>query len=666
MITLIRAGVQGKSERGDFAGELKFAPGLQVIHGRNNYGKSTTAAAAAWCLGLEPLYGMQRNDPGLFSEAARVRMAYPDEKYADVLSSVAFLELRINDEEIILRRPIVGGRHDYVEMELKATGERRNLIVGSGSFSDDVGGLQATLFRLARMPAKHVLTPKGREAPLYLENLAALFFIEQRAGWSHIQSLQTHRYQQLELEEATVEYLLGLEHRLATRVAIQRGELAEAFRKRELADWAERVSSAAAGHGFKIQLSTRAGALSELVDKYRTLKLHELFESQFNWNFAVEHERLTSKVRLLQERLNSATAPKAKDAAAAESSIRVVALKHALHDKREQSEMLRRQLDSQRNLLTATQERVKSAEDLLRLKQSNVGFFDHAECPTCHSVIEPSKFDLHAQSLDEVAASIGSAKRDAEALRHSIRDTDLVMQKLLLEIREVEREYAAAQRALRLISDASNPNAEAVADITSSILTAERDLDRAKILESQLLDLQTELEKWLTDVGGGPEGKPDDDAQMRERKVVTAFESEFRTFLGAIGHGDAVRELKEVRLDDRYVPLVGTRRLRSLGSASDQPRTVLSYVWALMDTAVRNGGWHPGFLVADEPLQQNPDKKYRKAWCEFIATRSRVAEVGQVIILTSLFDDDLAILRAANVPLVELPDPGNLLVPVTK
>ncbi|WNZ62687.1 hypothetical protein QEG98_02340 [Myxococcus sp. MxC21-1] len=609
---------------------------------------------------------MQRNDPGLFSEAARVRMAYPDEKYADVLSAVAFLELRINDVEIILRRPIVGGRVEYVEMEMKATGERRNLLVGHGTFVDDVGGLQANLFRLAKMPAKHVLTPKGRESPLYLENLASLFFIEQRAGWSHIQSLQTHRYQQLELEEATIEYLLGLENQLATRLATQRGELDETFRKRELADWADRVSSVAVGHGLKVHLPGRAGSLSEIADKYRTIKLRDLFESQVGWNFAGEHERLTSKVRHLQERLNSATAPKAKDAAAAEASNKVVALKHALHDKQEQSEILRRQLASQRNLHSATTERVSSAADLLRLKQSNVGFFDRAECPTCHSTIEPSNFELQAQSLEEVAASIESAKRDAEALRHSIRETDLVMQKLLAEIREIEREYAASQRALRLIADASNPNAEAIADITSSILSAERDLDRAKTLESQLLNLQIELEKWLTDVGSETAKKPNADAQNREKKIVAAFESEFRAFLGAIGHGDAVRELKEVRLDDRYVPLVGNRRLRSLGSASDQPRTVLSYIWALMDIAVRNGGWHPGFLVADEPLQQNPDKKYRKAWCNFIAARSKVKEVGQVIILTSLFDDDLAILRAANVPLVELPEPGNLLGPITK
>src|SRR5690349_15785907 len=114
MIALVRGGVSGTTDRGDFLGELKFSPGVTVIQGDNHRGKSTIAAAIAWCLGLESLYGAQKNDPSFFSEAARSQMAFPDGKNASVISSHAFLDLSIGDTSIALRRPILGGKSENV------------------------------------------------------------------------------------------------------------------------------------------------------------------------------------------------------------------------------------------------------------------------------------------------------------------------------------------------------------------------------------------------------------------------------------------------------------------------------------------------------------------------------------------------------------------------
>jgi hypothetical protein len=655
MITLVRGGVKGMTDRGEFAGELRFAPGVTVIQGDNHRGKSTIAASIAWCLGLEVLYGMQKNDPGLFSEAARSQMVYPDGKSVSVLASHAFLEMNIGSTAMILRRSILGGgRPDYVEMELTATGEKRNLLVGQGALADDVGGFQATLFKSAGMPIETVLTPSGRPSSIYFENQAALFFIEQRAGWANVQALQTHRYQQMEIEEATVEYLLGLKLRLAKRREAQKRELEESSRKREISEWAEKVVELALSRGWKLALTPR-GTVGELAEKFRGYKLQDVFKHEFNWDFAAEHERLLKVLEELNRRLNAETAPKASDAASSEASTKVVALKHALHDKREQAETLRRQVAAQDQLLRSTKDRIQSAEDLIRLKKSNVGFLAQAECPTCRSLVDPRTFELRAQTSAEVERSIESARRDAEALRYSVRSTNHMLQKLLFEIQAVEREYAAAQRALRMIADANNPNAEGVADLTGRILSAEREIDRAKAFETQLSDLQARLDKWLVDVGVGTTELVDPDAKRREARVVDDFQTTFRKFLGAIGHGDAGRELNEVRLDDRYVPLVGSRRLRSLGSASDQPRMVLSYVWSLMDAAVRNQGWHPGFLLVDEPLQQNPDEHHRKAFCDFVAARAP-EEHGQVIIITTLHATEREFFKNSKIPFLDLED----------
>ncbi len=661
MITLVRGGVRGRTDRGEFNGELRFSSGITVIQGDNHRGKSTIAASIAWCLGLEPLFGVQPNDPGFFAEAARSQMVYPDGKHAAVISSEAYLELKIGETAMILRRPILGGKPDFVEMELKASGEKRNLLIGRGTLEDDVGGFQATLFKAAGMPVETVLTPNGRPSAIYFENQAALFFIEQRLGWANVQALQTRRYQQLEIEEATVEYLLGLRLRLAKRREVQKQVLEESSRKREISEWAEKVVELALARGWKLTLAPR-GSVADLAERFRNYRLRDEFKRQFNWDFMAESERLARLIEQLDKAMNAKTAPKARDAAASEASSRVVGLKHSLHDKREQAETLRRQIESQDQLLKATNGRVESAEDLLRLKESNVGFLDRTECPTCRSVVDPETFKLRAQTSAEVDMSIESGKRDAEVLRYSIRATNHQLQKLLNEMREVEREYEAAQRALRMISSADNPNAEGVAALASKMLSAERDIERARALETALGDLQAQLGKWLVDVGTDTQSDADAEAERRETRVVEEFEASFRKFIGAFGHGDASRELNHVRLDERYVPMVGKRRLRSLGSASDQPRMVLSYAWSLLDAAVRNHGSHPGFLLVDEPLQQNPDEHHLKAFCEFIAARSS-EERGQVIIVTTLQAPEREFFKNSKVPFVDLGD-RYVLVPV--
>ena len=100
-------------------------------------------------------------------------------------------------------------------------------------------------------------------------------------------------------------------------------------------------------------------------------------------------------------------------------------------------------------------------------------------------------------------------------------------------------------------------------------------------------------------------------------------------------------QLDALTLDDHYVPYLKSRRLRSLGSASDHPRLVAAYVLALAQTSIALKGPHPGFVVLDEPLQQNPDPEHREMALSLFASLSAV-KTGQVIMLTSLRDDEIA------------------------
>lgn len=62
MIRIASIEIRGKSDRGDFIGRLEFAPGLQVISGRNNFGKTLAAESIAWCLNLETIFGRKESE----------------------------------------------------------------------------------------------------------------------------------------------------------------------------------------------------------------------------------------------------------------------------------------------------------------------------------------------------------------------------------------------------------------------------------------------------------------------------------------------------------------------------------------------------------------------------------------------------------------------------
>jgi hypothetical protein len=650
MINLVRAGVSGDSEYGPFKGELSFEAGLQVITGKNGYGKSLSVVAVAWCLGLEPMFGLQRNDPSIFPDGARSQFLLESGKPSRVIKSHAFVEMSFGKERAIVRRAITGGVPERVEVEFPASGARRTLI--AGSLADAAGGFQAALFKLAGLPIAEVMTPTGAASPLYIENLAPLFLLEQREGWSELQNLQIVRYRQLEVGEAAVEYLLGLNHRLTQRRTRQSAELGQRRFKDELIAWSDRVRQLAAEHGWNADLPTRGDVL-ELARKHQDFKLNDYFSQNFGWSFKAENERLTNLAGQLQKQLNSATALKASDAAAAEASSRVINLKHAIHEKQQQVEILRTQRSAQLEVLEATKARIRSAEDLTRLKRENIGLLAKAECPTCHSLISPEKFELQEQSASTVEAYIAASKRDADALRSSLNDADAALQKLTNEIREMEQAYAFAMRSLKLVNDAGTPAAEGIAELATRILNTERELDRARSLANRLSDLQAGLDSWRAQVLATNLSRDERNEVERESRVVSEFTSTFKSLLSDLGHSEAVHVLGDVHLDDRYVPMAGHRRLRSLGSASDQPRLILAYCWALLEVALKNGGNHPGFLLADEPLQQNPDHEHRESWCEFLATQAQ-RQTGQVIILTSLKPDEINRIREKGVAITEL------------
>lgn len=329
---------------------------------------------------------------------------------------------------------------------------------------------------------------------------------------------------------------------------------------------------------------------------------------------------------------NSAVAP-------SDSSQIVVELKERRHKRREELRILRRQQSDQTELLANIEHRVHSARDILRLKKEGIGRIELVECPTCHRTIDPSTFQLTAQSTESVEAHIEALERDRRLVASNVASSEQQIIRVSADLLDSENRLREAERALGAVNQAIGASREQLTKAATDLVAVENEMDRISNTDRELRELQIGIDRWIgktltTDVA------PTDQSDLKRR--LAEFTGRLRQLLVALGHGAILAEpAAELRLDDDYIPYLGPRRLRSLGSASDHSRLVAAYVLALAAASESTGGLHPGFVVLDEPLQQNPDDKHRDLFVDFLISSTARNLKVQTIIFTWLHEPEL-------------------------
>jgi DNA repair exonuclease SbcCD ATPase subunit len=203
------------------------------------------------------------------------------------------------------------------------------------------------------------------------------------------------------------------------------------------------------------------------------------------------------------------------------------------------------------------------------------------------------------------------------------------------------------------VTSAVGPVREQLAATASALASAERELDRLDEAGKELDDIQKSIERWIADASAFESANviPSDLGNRRG-----AFVDALRKYLLALGHS-AIRpqNVSSVSLDDSYTPFMEGRRLRALGSASDQSRLVAAYSLALAAASQQVGGLHPGFVVLDEPLQQNPDESHRELFMTFLEKELAQRSAFQTLLFTSLTAEEVTRLRAQKTSVITPP-----------
>lgn len=656
MIHISKIEVRGHAEAGEFFGALNLSPGLQVISARNAYGKSLAVKAIAWCLGLEPIFGNADNDPIRLPEAVREDLELLGHVKSQVLSSECSITIRDDSgRQLDITRSIKGGDPSVVEIretELDGKVRESKLQTRKLTMRDAHGGFQRFLFEWLKWPRIDVPTNRPGGSEIYLENLAPLFYIDQNEGWSNIQALQIGRYGQQEIGEIAVEYLLGAIDALKARISRLQASQRESELKDSARLIAEQVTDAVMRRGWRIEWSSH-GSLKGIISRWDERKLRQALREDASVDIEGRWKDINLRTNTLREALTKQPIDQSNASAPVAASQKAIELKEQRHTLNRDLHTLRSQFEQASILLESLDHRVLSASDLLRYKKTGIGRLDQLECPTCHRDMDADLFGLTAQSVDSVAAHIEALKRDRDLMRKNLDSLSANIKTTSANIEEVDADLRDAERALMTVTSAVGPIREQLAATASDLTAAEREMERLEDAGKEIDDLQASIDKWIADA------RIFDSAILSSQDVENrrgAFIEALKTYLIALGHS-AVRSdnAQQVSLDDEYVPFMARTRLRALGSASDQSRLVAAYSLALAATSQEKGGQHPGFLVLDEPLQQNPDDSHKELFFTFLEKQLAQQSKFQTLIFTWLSDVEINRLRKQNTVVITPP-----------
>lgn len=647
----IRIRVATDDEQGVYGIDLPLREGLNIFRSGNTMGKSQVMNSVIYGLGLERMFGPQRQ--GLFAYALTDRLETPDGDVVGVLASSVHLEFSINGQVFTLRRAIKSSHEQGDQLvtvwhgpALSASDSEyvsEDFYVNRGGSAANPRGFHNFLVSRLGWQLPTVARHDGGESPLYTETLFPYLFVEQKSGWQGTHRRFPTAYGILSLEQRSFEFLMGMD-------AINLSRVLQGLRAQE-------VSLKAEWRGIVEALALAAGRLRAIVQDLpkdppaewpRSVKptIQVLLDPG-----SADEERvgLRSYLQHLQEELararSSATPTVREDAPELEE--RLQELEFALADSSRVFLEQQQQVLLSANDVTAIDKRIGALKDdkkkhddarVLADLGSDFGL-DTAQgrCPTCDQqladTLQPrpqgsppvmsldTNLDFINEQLRLFKAMFKDAQRVYEARQERLYALRSHSSKIREEIRSIKR---------TLTADSGMPSEAAIRRVlvlegrVESLESMESELDAALERFGGLARQWRTLKASIADLSLQGLSKADQERlEFLEEKMQWALSafgfSSVPPKSVFISHGTYRPEHQGIVLDKNM-------------SASDGIRLVWAYLLGILETSIYFDAPHPRLLMLDEPKQQSAE---RPSFVALLKRSSRVATEAQIIIATS-------------------------------
>lgn len=636
------------SRRFNFAMTYGSSP-LTVVQGPNSVGKSLLVQSMVYVLGLEGAFGAGRQH-GLLTRAMTDEVDLATGGREPVIRSAITAEVSNERGEILtIRRPVV----DPTEADHLVTVTRAAMLttpagdatsetfyVRQRGAAQGERGFHRFLAAFLGWDLPTVATFGGDAVPLYLEVLTPFFVVEQKAGWAGaVPRLPTYLRIREPFERA-VDFILGGSDGERTRLLQEASERDRALREQYLRSRAALVAVASLNGVTVVGLPDSAprdpGAAAGYQVSLQVLDGDRWIDAD------AEIARLTAIV----DAPPPPTAEPERDLGATEERLSEVTAELAQVGARTAAlEETAEMVDAQLGALAVRLDHVRQERRRYQELRTLVGLgspiiaatIARHDCPTCRQSLigvevpegEALDYDASIALLDQQLATLDALRMDAErtAERHlaSRRALDDRTRALRAQIRSLKSDLVSPDGTPSIAALQERLSAEA----RRSALVALR--ENAVIAQAEIGSILEELSAVVAERRALAPDSTSPAVVQRLARWNSLFQSRLREF------GFSTLPVDEVTIDAAGRPSHAGYDIAFQGSASDGIRLRWAYLVSLLEAMIETGGRHIGFLLMDEPRQQEVDE----ADFQKLLVRLSQLPAGQVVVATSEHVDRL-------------------------
>lgn len=632
--------------------QTRFGPGLNVLSAPNSFGKSTLLQSIIFALGLEGMLTRSRAIP-----------------LGPVMTSVADLpEGRVGVVESSVTLTIANGQGKFLRARRFAKSSSYQSTLIQTWIADSEAGL-ATAMQVdtfVRLPGGatrdlgfHVVladflgwslpqvpTFSGGEAPLYLETLFPLFFVEQKAGWSGVTPRMPTYLGLRDMLRRTVEFTLGLStlDRLRAIAAIKE-EISELR-----SQWTGHIAKAeAAASSESFRLAHQAPSPTGATQR-RPMLLEAMGDESWRPLESLRPEWLT-RLEALQglpvATVGNRAESSSEELKAAEDLVTRMGGRLRLASENEAT--LRADLDALVTRLASVESDRRRLQDIRRLRtlgsELEVPLLAEDTCPTCNQSLDDAHSATgHASSLEATLALHDGERTTLLSMRAAVEDR---IQDTRVARTALETQLKEARGRVRLLRDelVSASSAPSLVEVREQLWLQDR-LSAAERVDALVHDVDESLDELSVrydDLRARLAGLEEQPQSPEDAALIADFQARFVDQLRAYGLVSLPPERVAIDAESlsptddgfelRFDLMVGM-------SASDTIRTKWAYYVALLEAGTTStSGHHPGLLIFDEPRQQ---EAARQSMASLVSRLGNAALSGaQILYATSEATEDL-------------------------
>ena len=619
--------------------------GLVIVRADNTSGKSTCVQSLIYALGLEAMLTAVQSGPPL-QYAVLERFQFKGEEIR-IDESEVFLEVENGAGEVItIQRSIVSQtrkanlvtvwKGSYLTAGEKSLGKNDYFVRIEGAAQRPLG-FHNFLSSFLGWQLPIVNRFDGSEVPLYLECIFPLFMVEQKHGWSGVQSRMPTHFRIREMGKRAIEFVLKLD---SYAIAVERQKLRE-----------QQIAILKSWEQIVFELDARIGTLGGVIrnlpksppSEWPFLPIPEclVFDGK-EWQ-PIQPAMTTAAERL--EKTSAVEVPKVTDDAqritdALRNAQRELAALEVVGARARQDNSAEDdQNASIRERIAALGTDLQHYQDLKRLRdigsELNLSVVS-GRCPTCeqeiNDVLLPQAAGAPPMSFDE---NIKFISGQLSAYNTMLDDSNRVLEARQRALTAVQRKLQEVRSSIRIYKQTlTSPSRDASAGAVRERMVLEASIANFKRINDYLenaLDGMRLIVLEYVECNRKLAQLKNDTSQEDETKI-RALQESFVSQLEEYGFSSITPSLIQISRES-FRPNYDGFDLGFNLSASDMIRTIWAYLTGLMEVARDNQTNHIGLLVLDEPRQQQANKV---SFRDFVERTSSAKEFNQqVLFLTS-------------------------------